>query len=107
MIIIKVIIVTIFISVCLLIVSEGINKQIEKELENEKEINKQLLSLLQNEQSKTYTLYKILKHIKQQLALLGLPECPEDEVKRISFEIVGWIEQLEMISNGGKNGIYK
>lgn len=107
MIVIKVIIVTIFISVCLLIISEGINQQIKKELDRQLELNKQVLELFQNEQTKTDTLYKILNHIKSQLSLLGLPECPEEELKRIPFEIVGWIEQLEMISNGENNGIYK
>lgn len=107
MIIIKAVIVTVFIGICLFIISEGINKQLEKELDRQLELNKQALELFQNEQIKTDTLYKILNHIKSQLALLGLPECPEEELKRIPFEIVGWIEQLEMISNGENNGIYK
>lgn len=105
--IIKAILVTIFVIVCLFIISEGINKTIQRELDKQTQANKQLLGLYQNECDKTDTLYKIIKYIKSQLSLLGLPECPEEELKSIPFEIVGWIEQLEKINNGEDDGLHK
>lgn len=105
--IIGVVLITIFIGICCSCISQGINKQLGKELKELKKLNKQLLGLYQNEKSKTDTLYRILKYIKSQLSLLGLPECPKEELKNIPFEIVGWIEQLIIIEENRDNGIYK
>ena len=67
--------------------------------------NKQLLGLYQNEQDKTDTLYRIIFHIRQQLSLLKLKECPEEEFRNIPFEIIEWIDMLEKVNNGDENGI--
>lgn len=98
---------TIFIGLCCYCISQGINKEILKQLEKEKELNKQFLGLYQNEQNKTDTLYRIIFHIRQQLSLLKAKECPEEEFKNIPFEIINWIDMLEKVSNVDENGIYK
>lgn len=105
-IVINAILITIFIGLCCYCISQGINKTLQNNLDKQIQLNNQLLGLYQNERSKTDTLYKIIKHIKSQLSLLGLPECPEEELKNIPFEIVGWIEQLEIINHGENNGIH-
>lgn len=107
MIIIRAIIVAIFISLCLLIISEGINKQLEKEVDRQKDLNKQILGLFQNEQRKTDTLYKIILHIRQGLSILKLKDCPEEEFKNITFEIIEWINLLEKASTGDNNELHK
>lgn len=99
-IIIKAIFVSIFVAICLWIISEGINKQLKKELERQKELNKQILSLFQNEQDKSDTLYRIIFHIRNELSLLKLKDCPEEEFKNIPFEIIDWIDLLEKESKG-------
>lgn len=86
---------------------QGINKQLSKEVEIRKELNKQVWGLLQNEKQKTDTLYKVIFHIRQQLSLLKLKECPEEEFKNIPFEIIEWINSLEKVSNGEDDGIHK
>lgn len=101
------IVITIFVGLCCLIISEGINKQLLKEISKQKDINKQLFGLFQNEQDKTDTLYRIIFHIRQQLSLLKLKECPEEEFKNIPFEIIEWINMLERINNGEDDGIHK
>lgn len=106
-IVIEAIIIVAFTGICCYIISEGINKQLQKELGKEKELNKQLLGLYQNEQSKTDTLYKIIFHIRNQLSLLKLKDCPEEEFKNIPFEIIEWINIIEKTSNGGEDGLYK
>lgn len=106
-IVIKAIIITIFVGICCYCISQGINKNLQKELDKQKELNKQLLGLFQNEQDKTDTLYKIIFHIRQQLSLLKLKECPEEEFKNIPFEIIEWIDMLERTSNGEDDGIHK
>ena len=55
----------------------------------------------------TDTLYKMICHIRQQLSLLKLKECPKEEFKNIPFEIIEWIDRLERISNGEDDGIHK
>lgn len=104
-IVIKAIIIVIFVGICCFIISEGINQQLQKELVKQKELNKQLLSLFQNEQSKTDTLYKIIFHIRGQLSLLK--ECPKEEFKNIPSEIINWIDMLEKVSNGDDDGVHK
>lgn len=106
-IVIKAIVMSIFVGISCLLISEGINKQLQKELDRQIELNKQLISLFQNEQSKTDTLYKIIFHIRNQLSLLKLKDCPKEEFKKIPFEIIEWINMLEKTSNGDKNGLYK
>lgn len=106
-IIIKVLIITIFTGMCCYCISQGINKDLLKELDKQKQLNKQILGLYQNEQSRTDTLYRIIFHIRQQLSLLKLKECPEEEFKNIPFEIIEWIDMLEKVSNGDEDGIYK
>lgn len=96
---------TIFIGLCCYCISQGINKDLLKELDKQKQLNKQLLGLYQNEQNKTDTLYRIIFHIRQQLSLLKLKECPEEEFKNIPFEIIEWIDMLEKVNNGDENGI--
>lgn len=102
-IIIKALIITIFTGMCCYCISQGINKDLLKELDKQKQLNKQILGLYQNEQSRTDTLYRIIFHIRQQLSLLKLKECPEEEFKNIPFEIIEWIDMLEKISNGDEN----
>lgn len=105
--IIKIILIPIFIVLICCLISEGINKQLQKQLDTQIKFNKQLLGLYQNEKDRTDALYKILKHIKSQLSLLGLPECPIEELKNIPYEIVGWIEQLTKIEENRNNGVQK
>lgn len=105
--IIKTIVIFVFITICLWIISEGINKQLKKELERQKELNKKILSLFQNERDKSDTLYRIIFHIRSELSLLKLKDCPEEEFKNIPFEIIEWIDMLERISNGEDDGVYK
>lgn len=83
---------------CCYCIGRGINKTLLKKVNKQKELNSQLLSLFQNEKSKTDTLYKIIFHIRQQLSLLKLKECPEEEFKNIPFEIIEWINMLEKVS---------
>lgn len=99
-IILEAILLTAFTGMCCYCISQGINKKLQKELDKQKELNKQLLGLFQNEQDKTDTLYKIIFHIRQQLSLLKLKECPEEEFKNIPFEIIDWIDLLEKESKG-------
>lgn len=106
-IIIKALIITIFTGMCCYCISQGINKDLLKELDKQKQLNKQILGLYQNEQSRTDTLYRIIFHIRQQLSLLKLKECPEEEFKNIPFEIIEWIDMLEKVSNGDEDGIHK
>ncbi len=109
MIIINAIIMGLFVILCLCMISEGINHSLEKELNKQKDLNKQLIGLFQNEKSKTDTLYKIIFHIRDELSLLKLKDCPEEEFKNIPFEIIDWIDLLNKAnSNDGENdGIYK
>ena len=106
-IIVKGLIIAIFIATCCCCISQGINRDLLKELDKQKQLNKQILGLYQNERDKTDTLYRIIFHIRQQLSLLKLKECPEEEFKNIPFEIIEWIDSLEKISNGDDDGIYK
>lgn len=106
-IIVKGLIIAIFIAMCCYCISQGINRYLLKELDKQKQLNKQILGLYQNEQDKTDTLYRIIFHIRQQLSLLKLKECPEEEFKNIPFEIIEWIDMLEKVSNGEENGIHK
>lgn len=99
-IIIKAITISVFVAICLWIISKGINKQLKKELEHQKELNKQILSLFQNERDKSDTLYRIIFHIRNELSLLKLKDCPEEEFKNIPFEIIDWIDFLEKESKG-------
>lgn len=99
-IIIKAIAIFVFVAICLWIISEGINKQLKKELERQKKINKQILSLFQNERDKSDTLYRIIFHIRNELSLLKLKDCPKEEFKNIPFEIIDWIDLLEKESKG-------
>lgn len=94
---------TIFIGLCCYCISQGINKDLLKELDKQKQLNKQLLGLYQNEQDKTDTLYRIIFHIRQELSLLKLKECPEEEFKNIPFEIIEWIDMLEKVNKGDEN----
>lgn len=102
-IVIKALVITIFTGMCCYCISQGINKDLLKELDKQKQLNKQLLGLYQNEQSRTDTLYRIIFHIRQQLSLLKLKECPEEEFRNIPFEIIEWIDMLEKVSNGDEN----
>ena len=102
-IIIKSLVITIFTGICCYCISQDINKDLLKELDKQKQLNEQFLGLYQNEQSRTDTLYRIIFHIRQQLSLLKLKECSEEEFKNIPFEIINWIDMLEKVSNGDEN----
>lgn len=102
-IIIKALVITIFTGMCCYCISQGINKDLLKELDKQKQLNKQILGLYQNEQDKTDTLYRIIFHIRQELSLLKLKNCPEEEFKNIPFEIIDWIDMLEKVNNGDEN----
>lgn len=106
-IIIESILTTIFIGICCYCISQGINKDLLKELDKQKQLNKQILGLYQNEHDRTDTLYKIIFHIRQQLSLLKLKECPEEEFKNIPFEIIEWIDMLEKVNNGDDDVLHK
>lgn len=106
-IVIKGLIITIFTGMCCYCISQGINKDLLKELDKQKQLNKQILGLYQNERDKTDTLYRIIFHIRQQLSLLKLKKCPEEEFRNIPFEIIEWIDTLEKVRNGDEDGIYK
>lgn len=103
MIIFKVLIVVI--CVCFIVTTidkENIN--IINKLSNN---NRKLISLFQNEHDKSDTLYRILIHIKDELTLLRIKECPEQEKIDIPNEIIDWIEELKKIKEGNNNGISK
>lgn len=102
-IVIKGLIITIFTGMCCYCISQGINKDLLKELDKQKQLNKQILGLYQNERDKTDTLYRIIFHIRQQLSLLKLKECPGEEFRNIPFEIIEWIDTLEKVRNGDEN----
>ena len=104
-IIIESILATIFIGICCYCISQGINRDLLKELDKQKQFNNQIMALYQNEQDKTDTLWKIILHIRQELSLLKLKECPEEEFRNIPFEIIEWINILEKTSKGDENGI--
>ena len=104
-IIVEAIVITIFVGMCCYCISQGINKNLLRDLDKQKELNKQVWGLLQNEKQKTDTLYKIIFHIRQQLSLLKIKGCPKEEFKNIPFEIIEWIDMLERISNGEDDGI--
>lgn len=106
-IIIKALIITIFTGMCCYCISQGINKDLLKELDKQKQLNKQILGLYQNEHDKTDTLYKIIFHIRKQLSLLKLKECSEEELKNIPFEIINWIDMLEKVNNGDDDVLHK
>lgn len=89
---------------CLMIIREGINHNLLDENRKIKQLNEQITKLYQNERDKTDTLYRIIFHIRQQLSLLKLKNCPEEEFKNIPFEIIEWIDMLERISNGEEDG---
>ncbi len=101
-IIIESLIITIFVGICCYCVSQGINKGLAKELEKQKELNKQFIGLYQNEQSRTQTLWAIIKHIREELSLLKLKECPKEEFKNIPYEIIEWINVLEKTDRGNE-----
>lgn len=105
--IINALVITVFTGLCCYCISQGINKNLLKNLNKQKEINNQILSLFQNEQDKTDTLYRIIFHIRKELSLLKLKECPEEEFRNIPFEIIDWINTLEKVSNGDDDGIHK
>ncbi len=107
--IIEAILICSFVILCLSIISEGINHNLEKELDRQQELNKQILGLLQNEKGKTDVLYKIIFHIRDELSLLKLKDCPKEEFKNIPFEIIDWIDLLNKIhsSDGENDGIHK
>ena len=107
MIIIKGILITLFIGICLTLISEGINNQLLKNIDKEKEINKQVWNLLQLEKNKTTVLYATIDHIKNTLSLLKSKDCPEEELKNISLEVVDWIEKLQKANKGESDGIHK
>lgn len=104
-IIIESILATIFIGICCYCISQGINRDLLKELDKQKQLNNQIMALYQNEQDKTDTLWKIILHIRQELSLLKLKECPEEEFRNIPFEIIEWINILEKTGKGDENGI--
>lgn len=106
-IIIKSIIIVIFLILCFYCISQGINKNLVGEIDRQKKLNKQILGLYQNEQDKTDTLYRIIFHIRQELSLLKLKNCPEEEFKNIPFEIIEWIDMLERVSNGDDDVLHK
>ena len=101
------ILMTIFVGTCLFLISEGINKQLQKNLDKEKEINKQVWNLLQLEKNKTTVLYATIDHIKNTLSLLKLKDCPKEEFKNIPLEIIDWIEELQKVSKGEEDVIHK
>lgn len=106
-IVIKGLITIIFTGMCCYCISQGINKNLLRDFDKQKQLNKQLLGLYQNEQGKTDTLYRIIFHIRQQLSLLKLKECPEEEFRNIPFEIIEWIDMLEKVSNGDEDALHK
>lgn len=106
-IVIKGLITIIFTGMCCYCISQGINKDLLRDFDKQKQLNKQLLGLYQNEQGKTDTLYRIIFHIRQQLSLLKLKECPEEEFRNIPFEIIEWIDMLEKVSNGDEDVLHK
>lgn len=103
----NVILITIFTVLCCYCIGQGINRKLLKEFKNQQKLNEQLLGLFQNEQSKTDILYKVIFHIRNQLSLLKLKDCPEEEFKNIPFEIIDWINTLEELNNGDEDGIHK
>lgn len=100
--------VTIFTIPCLMIIREGINFALIKENNRIRQMNTQLNAHYQNKISEVDTLYRIINHIKNQLSLLKLKDCPEEEFKNIPFEIIDWINQLDAVKKiGVNNGVYK
>ena len=106
-IIINALVITVFIGICCYCISQGINKNLIGEINKQKKLNKQILGLYQNEQSRTDTLWRIILHIRQELSLLKLKECPKEEFKNIPFEIIEWIDILEKTNNGDEDELHK
>ena len=102
-IVIEAIIITAFTGMCCYCISQGINKNLIGEINKQKKLNNQIIGLYQNEQSRTDTLWRIILHIRQELSLLKLKECPEEEFKNIPFEIIEWIDMLEKVNKGDEN----
>lgn len=99
-IIIKILLIVIFVGLCCFCISQGIDKNLEKELNRQKELNKKIIGLFQNEQDKSDTLWKIILHIREELSLIKREDCPKEEIKNIPLEIVGWIDLLEKGATG-------
>lgn len=106
-IIIEAILVVIFTGICCYCISEGMNKNLLKEIDRQKGLNKQILELYQIERDKSDTLYRIILHIRRELSLLKLKNCPEEEFRNIPFEIINWIDKLEKVSNGDDDVLHK
>lgn len=102
-IVIEAIIITAFTGMCCYCISQGINKNLIGEINKQKKLNNQIIGLYQNEQSRTDTLWRIILHIRQELSLLKLKECPKEEFKNIPFEIIEWIDMLEKVNKGDEN----
>lgn len=102
-IVIEAIIITAFTGMCCYCISQGINKNLIGEINKQKKLNNQIIGLYQNEQSRTDTLWGIILHIRQELSLLKLKECPKEEFKNIPFEIIEWIDMLEKVNKGDEN----
>lgn len=57
--------------------------------------NETLKSFYENEQKKTDILLAIIHEIQKELRLTQLKECPQEELRQISKEIIEWIDTLD------------
>lgn len=57
-------------------------------------IDRIVLRLYLQEKNRTKYLSKAMKHIRSQLRLTQLKECPKEELKQIPKDMIDWIDEL-------------
>ena len=65
--------------------------------------------LYESKKSENELLYRTIKHIYDELKLLRLKDCPEEEFHSIPLELCEWIEKLMKIKKEteiDKNGVH-
>ena len=82
-----IILIFLLIITCLHIIKSRLEKAIVEE-------NKALLNIIQCKNQENELLYRILRQVRNDLALLKLKDCPEEEYKNIPLELLEWLEEL-------------
>lgn len=73
------------------------------------EYNKDYKALYETKCNEVDTLYRIINQIYNELSLLKLKDCPEEEFKNIPLELCYWLEKLDKIRKETRikrNGIH-
>lgn len=76
-----------FVLTCIHLIRRGIVKIVVEE-------NKALLHVINCKEKENDLLYRILKQIRKELAMLKFKDCPEEEYKNIPLELLEWLEEL-------------